>query len=319
MYTCFPRNCPRPVSGGAWRALPAGRVATAVATVMGNTAGIPAARPAIGYLGGLSSWLLINPLPAEAERKGLWAAMAEREAMAEQEACGARQLEVPRRRFCGRRELGSIRAHSPVTAPAGGGAAMAATRAAGLEGRGRNVGTAQGQKANLSQRVQELRAVLALQGAAPSASRGRPRGGRGGSWSPHRPAWYQQRLNFLQRKGGSFSRSHVRKSSVRTESCSPACVRRCRRTSMPWALSRRYGQVPSAVPLPGAGPAGPAPPPVLSRSRQHRAAIGCDRPQAGGDCSLCPSPARSTTSSPPPRLAERSSTWASLWQGRRWR
>ncbi|XP_009274718.1 PREDICTED: coiled-coil domain-containing protein 183 [Aptenodytes forsteri] len=89
--------------------------------------------------------------------------MAEREAMAKQEVRGVRQLEVPRRRFCGRRELGSIRGHSLVTAPAGGGAAMAATRAAGLEGRGRNVGTAQGQKANLSQRVQELRAVIALQ------------------------------------------------------------------------------------------------------------------------------------------------------------
>lgn len=52
---------------------------------------------------------------------------------------------------------------------------------------------------------------------------------------------------------------------------------------MPWALSRRYGQVPSAVPLPGPGPAEPPPPLVLSRSRQRRAAIGCDHPQADGD------------------------------------
>lgn len=62
---------------------------------------------------------------------------------------------------------------------------------------------------------------------------------------------------------------------------------------MPWAF-RRYRQVPCAVPLPGAGPAEPAPPPVLSRSRQRRAALGCDRPQAGSDvlslplsCSQC--------------------------------
>lgn len=115
----------------------------------------------------------------------------------------------------------------------------------------------------------------------PLRLRGDSPGRVGGSWSPHRPAWYQQQLNVLQSKGGSFSRSHGRKSLVRTESCSPACVRRCRRTSVPWVLFRRYRQVPSAVPLPGAGPAEPAPPPLLSRSRQRRDALGCDRPRAG--------------------------------------
>lgn len=185
---------------------------------------------------------------------------------------------------------GSVRGHSPATSPPGSGAAMAATHAAGLQGRGRSAGA---RKANLSQHVQELHTIITLQGAAPSASRGQP-GEGGGSWSLHRPAWYQQQLNVLQSKGGSFSRSHGRKSLVRTESCSPTYVRRRRRTSVPWALFRRYRQVPCAVPLPGAGPAEPAPPAVLSRSRQRRAALGCDRPQAGSDmlslplsCSQC--------------------------------
>lgn len=100
--------------------------------------------------------------------------------MAEQEVCGARQLEVPRRRFRGRRELGSIAGHSPAT----GAAAMAATHAAGLEGRGGSASAVPGRKASFSQRVQELRAVIALQGAAPLASWGWPRAG-GGDLGPH--------------------------------------------------------------------------------------------------------------------------------------
>ncbi|KAM6118601.1 coiled-coil domain-containing protein 183 [Phoenicopterus ruber ruber] len=130
---------------------------------MGSGAGIPAAHPAFGCLGELGDCLLINLPPAEVERKGLWAAVAEREVMAEQEVCGGRQLEVPRRRFRGHRELGSVRGCSPAAAAPGGGAAMAATRVAGLEGRGRTASAAQGRKVTLSQHVQELRAIVSLQ------------------------------------------------------------------------------------------------------------------------------------------------------------
>ncbi|XP_050765139.1 coiled-coil domain-containing protein 183 [Gymnogyps californianus] len=84
--------------------------------------------------------------------------MAEREATAEQEVCGVRQLQVPRRRFRGRSPATS----APTSAP-GSGAAMAATRAAGLESRGGSASAVRGRKANLSQRVQELRALIALQ------------------------------------------------------------------------------------------------------------------------------------------------------------
>ncbi|XP_064323976.1 coiled-coil domain-containing protein 183 isoform X1 [Phalacrocorax carbo] len=78
--------------------------------------------------------------------------------MAEQEVRGV--LKVPRRRFRGRGELSSIRGHSPAATPPGSEAAMAA---AGPEGRGRAAGTVHGQKANLSQRVQELHTIIALQ------------------------------------------------------------------------------------------------------------------------------------------------------------
>lgn len=93
------------------------------------------------------------------------------------------QLEAPRRGFRGHEQLGSIRGHSAVTTPPGSGAAMAAARAAGLEGHGRAAGATQGRKVNLSQRVQELHAIIALQGAAPLASQGRAGGALGPSLS----------------------------------------------------------------------------------------------------------------------------------------
>ncbi|KAK4812361.1 hypothetical protein QYF61_018811 [Mycteria americana] len=89
--------------------------------------------------------------------------------MAEQEVCGAQQLEVPRQRFRRRRELGPIRGHSPATAPPDSGAAMAAASTAGPEGRGRTASAAQGRRASLSQRVQELRSIIALQASAASS------------------------------------------------------------------------------------------------------------------------------------------------------
>ncbi|XP_074451415.1 coiled-coil domain-containing protein 183-like [Larus michahellis] len=78
--------------------------------------------------------------------------------MAEQER-GVQQLEVPRQRFRGHKELGSIPGDTLGTS----GATMATTQAAGLEGRGRSTGTGPGLKASLSQRVQELRTVITLQ------------------------------------------------------------------------------------------------------------------------------------------------------------
>ncbi|XP_054065644.1 coiled-coil domain-containing protein 183 [Rissa tridactyla] len=78
--------------------------------------------------------------------------------MAEQER-GVQQLEVPRQRFRGHKELGSIPGDTLRTS----GATMATTQAAGLEGRGRSTGTGPGLKASLSQRVQELRTVITLQ------------------------------------------------------------------------------------------------------------------------------------------------------------
>ncbi|GAB0197975.1 coiled-coil domain-containing protein 183 [Grus japonensis] len=80
--------------------------------------------------------------------------------MAKQEVCGVLQLEVSQQRFHGQRELGCIRGHGPATAPPGSRATMAAV---GLEGRGGSASTAQGRKAQLSQRAQELRAMLTLQ------------------------------------------------------------------------------------------------------------------------------------------------------------
>ena len=164
-----------------------------------------------------------------------------------------------------------------------------------------------GRKANLSQRAQELCATVALQGAAPWASCGDGLGRAGGSRSPRCPARYQQRLCVPQSKAGSFACSRVRKSAVGPESGCPACVRLCRRTSVPGAIASRYRRVPPALPLPGAGPVG---------SGLHRAALGWDWPQAGGDCSLCPSRARSTTDAPSLRPAERRSPWGPLWPTR---
>ncbi|KAM9272431.1 coiled-coil domain-containing protein 183 [Morus bassanus] len=89
--------------------------------------------------------------------------MAEPEAMAELEVRGTQQLEVPRRRFHGRGELSSICARSPAADPAGSGAMMAAAHTVGPEGRGGAAGTVHGRKANLSQRVQELHTIIALQ------------------------------------------------------------------------------------------------------------------------------------------------------------
>ncbi|XP_074733544.1 coiled-coil domain-containing protein 183-like [Strix uralensis] len=61
---------------------------------------------------------------------------------------------------------------------------MAATRAAGLKGRGRSTSSIQGRKAKLSQHAQELRTIIASQGAAPWVWRGRPRAGGGLSVPP---------------------------------------------------------------------------------------------------------------------------------------
>ncbi|KAM6082405.1 coiled-coil domain-containing protein 183-like [Chlamydotis macqueenii] len=90
--------------------------------------------------------------------------MAKWEATAEQKVCGVRQLEVPQQRFHGHRELSSVRGDSPMaTSPRGSGAAMAAAQVARSEGEERSAGAGQGRKAKPSQRVQELRAILALQ------------------------------------------------------------------------------------------------------------------------------------------------------------
>lgn len=103
-----------------------------------------------------------------------------------------------------------------------------------------------GQKTNLSKHIKELRASIALQGAALLALH-YGLGQLGGFWSPHHLAWYQQHLNVLQGKQGSFIPSHRKKSSIGTESCCPSCERQCRRMSMSWALSGRYQQIPFAV------------------------------------------------------------------------
>lgn len=134
---------------------------------------------------------------------------------------------------------------------------------------------------------------------------------------------YHAALNVLQSKGGEFSRRCVRKSLERIGSCSPVCVRQCRRRSVPWALSRRYHQVPSAGSPPGTGPAEPAPPLGLSRSWWHRAAIGCDCPHSMSSLAHRPrehSRACNTMISPSLRLAECRDTLRSLpCLGRWWR
>lgn len=56
---------------------------------------------------------------------------------------------------------------------------MATARAAGLEGHGRATGAVQERKVNLSQRVQELHTIIALQGAAPLALQGQAGGALG--------------------------------------------------------------------------------------------------------------------------------------------
>ncbi|XP_059685478.1 coiled-coil domain-containing protein 183 [Gavia stellata] len=80
--------------------------------------------------------------------------------MTKQEVCSGQQLEVPQQQFHGQRERGSIRGCSLETTPPRSGAAMPALLA---EGQGRSAGARQGRKASLSQRVQELRTVIALQ------------------------------------------------------------------------------------------------------------------------------------------------------------
>lgn len=164
---------------------------------------------------------------------------------------------------------------------------MAATCTVGLESRGRSTSMMRGQKTKLSKRIHELRASIALQGAAPLALH-YGLGQAGVFWSLHHPAWYQQLLNVLQGKQGSFTPSQRKKSSIRTRSCSPSCERRCRRMPMSWALSGRYQQGSFAVSMTGAGPAEPAPPLVLSRSRKCRAGGGWDRHQAGSDVLSAP-------------------------------
>ena len=61
---------------------------------------------------------------------------------------------------------------------------MAATRTVGLKGRGRSTSSMQGRKAKLSQHARELRTIIAWQGAAPWASRGRAGAGGGLSGPP---------------------------------------------------------------------------------------------------------------------------------------
>ncbi|XP_074751189.1 coiled-coil domain-containing protein 183-like [Athene noctua] len=61
---------------------------------------------------------------------------------------------------------------------------MDATRAAGLKGRGRSTSSVPGRKAKLSQHARDLRTVIALQGAAPWAARGRDGAGGGLSVPP---------------------------------------------------------------------------------------------------------------------------------------
>lgn len=123
---------------------------------------------------------------------------------------------------------------------------MAATYTVELESQGRGTSMMLGWKTNLSKHIRELHASIALQGAALLVLHyGLGQGG--GFWSLHHPARYQECLNVLQGKQGSFTPSHRKKSSIRTESCCPSCERRCRRISMAWALSGRYQQVPFAA------------------------------------------------------------------------
>ena len=67
----------------------------------------------------------------------------------------------------------------PGLSPVRRGAAMAATCAVGLKGRGRSTSSMQGRKAKLSQHAQELRTIISSQGAAPWASWGQPGAGGG--------------------------------------------------------------------------------------------------------------------------------------------
>lgn len=93
----------------------------------------------------------------------------------------------------------------------------------GMVGQGMEApGSTQGPKADLSQRSQELRVLVGLQGAASGCS------GTGGS-QPPRPTRYHWLPDVPQSKAGRFSLSPARKSSVRTGSCSPACRQLCRR------------------------------------------------------------------------------------------
>ncbi|XP_058710736.1 coiled-coil domain-containing protein 183-like [Poecile atricapillus] len=83
-------------------------------------------------------------------------------------------------------------------------------------------GSTRGPKADLGQRSQEMRVLVALQGAASGCS------GTGAS-QPPRPLRCHGLPDVPQSKAGRFSVSPVRKRSVRTGSCSPACRRLCRR------------------------------------------------------------------------------------------
>ena len=167
---------------------------------------------------------------------------------------------------------------------------MAATHVAGLKGRGRSTSSIQGRKAKLSQHAQELRTIIASQGAAPWVWRGRPRAGGGLSvppsscvvpTAPSCPPEQEKKstLQFceeeLHQKRELLPRLREAVRDIRAPSgvqkvpacpacCAPAC----------------------------AGPAEPAPPPLLSRSRQHRAARECDRPQVGSSLSRSLAPAQ---------------------------
>ncbi|KAM6402950.1 coiled-coil domain-containing protein 183-like [Rhynochetos jubatus] len=75
-------------------------------------------------------------------------------------SAGVWQLEVRARH----RELCSVRVHCPAAAAPSTGAAMVASQAKGMEGRGRTAAAAQGRRRDLGWHVQELRASIALQG-----------------------------------------------------------------------------------------------------------------------------------------------------------
>lgn len=216
---CLRRN--GPVSGG-FGGLSPGLVAAAAAAVPAAELGC-ARCAARGYRSALRNRSGASPPRAGVERKGLRAAVAAREAR------GVWPLELPRQRFRRQRAPGSTGGAGPAAAPAGGGAAMAAAGPGGRDA----AASGRGQKTKLSRHARELRAAAALQGAAPWAWRG-----RAGALAP--PVVPQQRrLRVPQSKGGRFSRSRARKSSVGTGSGSPACARPCRKMPRLWTRPAR--------------------------------------------------------------------------------